>query len=218
MADVPTLIKQKISFRFAKLGSARFFSHHDIMRHFERGFKRAGLQVLHSRGFNPRPRMVFPHPLPLGVASVCEEIEVEFTEEYPLGELLERLKPVLQPCIELLKMTALNNTKKGRVVSSCTYRVENFPDMTALAEANREMLEANEIMLERGHGRKCRRIDVRRFIQNSKLCDTGVTVTLDHFTNGAGRVDEIGKYLAERLGLDWHNLDYTKIAMDFKEK
>ena len=217
MADAPTLIKQKISFRFAKLGSARFFSHHDIMRHFERGFKRAGLQVLHSRGFNPRPRMVFPHPLPLGVASLCEEIEVEFSEEYPLTKLHERLALVLQPCIELLEMTTLKNSKKGRVVTSCTYRVENFPDMSALVEANREMLAASEIMLERGHGRKCKRIEIRRFIQSSELCATGVIVTLSHFTQGAGRVDEIGKYLAERLGLDWHNLDFTKIAMNFKE-
>ena len=217
MVDSPLLIKQKISFTFAKLNAARFFSHHDIMRHFERGLKRASLKVNHSQGFNPRPRLVFPHPLPLGVASECEEIEVEFSEEYGLEKLINCLNPVLQPCIEITGMTTLKNTKKGRVVNSCTYRIDNFPNLNGLEEANVDMLKSEKIMIERGHGRKRRNIEIRRFIESSELCDTGVVVKLLHFLDGAGRIDEIGKYLADKLDSDWYSLNFTKIAMDFKK-
>ena len=217
MVDSPSSIKQKISFKFAKLNASRYFSHHDIMRHFERGLKRAGLNVNHTNGFNPRPRMVFPHPLPLGVASECEEIEVEFSEFYPLEELFKRLSPVLKPCVDLIGMTTLKAVKKGRVVCSCTYSIENFPDLEALSDANSEMLEATEIILERGHARKRRNVEIRKFIESSVLSPSGIIVTLHHFTNGAGRADEVGKYLAGKLGLDWHSLSYTKIAMNFKE-
>ena len=124
---------------------------------------------------------------------------------------------MLQPCIELTSMTTLKSVKKGRVVTSCTYRIENFPDLRKLEEANREMLEAEKIMIERGHGRKRRNVEIRRFIESSELCDTGVVVKLLHFLDGAGRADEIGKYLAEKLDSDWYSLNFTKIAMDFKK-
>ncbi len=217
MTDSASSIKQKISFTFAKTGAARFFSHHDIMRHFERGFKRAGILVLHSKGFNPRPRMVFPHPLPLGVSSTCEEIEVEFSEEYPLEELFKRLIPVLKPCIELKGMTTLNNNKRGRVVESCTYLIKNFPESADLTAANRELLEAEKILVERGHGIKRREVEIRRFIIDSEATRNSVTVRLAHFTDGAGRADEVGQYLAKKLHLDWHDLDFTKIFMDFRK-
>ncbi len=217
MTDSASSIKQKISFTFAKTGAARFFSHHDIMRHFERGFKRAGIRVHHSKGFNPRPRMVFPHPLPLGVSSICEEIEVELSEEYSLEELFKLLVPVLKPCIELKGMTTLNNCKRGRVVESCTYLIENFPDQADLTAANREMLEAEQILVERGHGKKRREVEIRRFILSSEVAGNSVTVNLAHFTDGAGRADEVGQYLARKLNLDWHDLDFTKVAMNFKK-
>ncbi len=218
MAALPSSLRQKISFTFSKLGAARYFSHHDIMRHFERGLRRAGLEVNHTRGFNPHPRMVFPHPLPLGVASECEEIEVEFAVRYSHQELFERLQPELLPCITLTDLKELKAVKKGRVVSSCTYRIDNFPDPALLAAANRSLLEAEEIFVQRGHAQKRREVEIRRFIEGSEACGSSITVRLSHLLDGAGRVDEIGQYLAGKLAIDWHNLDFTKIAMDFNRK
>ena len=40
---------------FEKTGNAVWISHLDLMRLFQRAFKRAGLPLTHTQGYNPRP-------------------------------------------------------------------------------------------------------------------------------------------------------------------
>ena len=54
---------------FEKNGIAVYISHLDLMRLFQRSFKRAGLPLTHTKGFNPRPSVSIALPLSLGVAS-----------------------------------------------------------------------------------------------------------------------------------------------------
>ena len=216
LADSAPAIQQKVSLKFAKVNAARYFSHHDIMRHFERSLKRARLEVKHTEGFNPRPRLVFPHPLPLGVSSECEEIEVEFSKFYPLQELFDRISTVVKPCISLLGLTTLKCVRKGRIVKSCTYKIENFPEHDKMAIAAKKMLQAEEILCERGHDKKRREVEIKKFIAAITIKQAALIVKLHHFTYGAGRIDEVGKYLAKLLDIDWQNLNFTKIEMELQ--
>ena len=52
---------------FEKVGNAVWISHLDLMRLFQRAFKRAGLPLKHSQGFNPRPYVAVALPLSVGV-------------------------------------------------------------------------------------------------------------------------------------------------------
>ena len=62
---------------FEKTGSAVWISHLDLMRLFQRAFKRAGLPLKHSQGYNPRPLVAIAMPLSVGVESVCELLDFE---------------------------------------------------------------------------------------------------------------------------------------------
>ena len=66
---------------FEKVGNARYISHLDLMRVFQRAFKRAGLPLTHTQGFNPRPSVSIALPLSLGVESRCELLDFEL--EHP---------------------------------------------------------------------------------------------------------------------------------------
>ena len=48
---------------FEKKGSAVWISHLDLMRLFQRAFKRADLPLKHTQGFNPRPSVSIALPL-----------------------------------------------------------------------------------------------------------------------------------------------------------
>ena len=48
---------------FEKKGNAIWISHLDLMRVFQRSFKRAGLPLTHTQGFNPRPSVSIALPL-----------------------------------------------------------------------------------------------------------------------------------------------------------
>ena len=68
---------------FQKTGNAVYTSHLDLMRVFQRAFKRAGLSLTHSQGFNPRPSVSIALPLSLGVSSRCELLDFDLEGEMP---------------------------------------------------------------------------------------------------------------------------------------
>lgn len=80
---------------FEKTGSARYISHLDLMRVFQRAFKRAGLPLTHTQGFNPRPSVSIALPMSLGVESRCELLDFELEREVALDEIREKLNAAL---------------------------------------------------------------------------------------------------------------------------
>jgi radical SAM-linked protein len=67
----------KLRLRFEKTGRAKYISHLDLMRTFQRAFVRAGVDVKHSEGFNPHPYISIVLPLQLGSESLCEYLDTE---------------------------------------------------------------------------------------------------------------------------------------------
>ena len=108
-------IAQKVEFRFAKRGALRFASHHDLMRLWHRALRRAGLPIRLTRGFNPRPRVVFPTALELGVESEDEVVEIELAQWVPLARFRERLARELPEGIELAGARLLPPRRRGQV-------------------------------------------------------------------------------------------------------
>ena len=80
---------------FEKVGSARFISHLDLMRLFQRAFKRAGLPLTHTQGFNPRPSVSIALPLSLGAESHCELLDFDLENPVPLEDIRNRLNAAL---------------------------------------------------------------------------------------------------------------------------
>lgn len=62
---------------FEKKGNGIWISHLDLMRLFQRSFKRANLPLTHTQGFNPRPSVSIALPLSVGVESSCELLDFE---------------------------------------------------------------------------------------------------------------------------------------------
>ncbi len=66
----------KVRMRFIKKGSMQYVGHLDIMRYFQKLFRRCGLDVSYSNGFNPHQIMSFASPLGLGLTSIAEYLDV----------------------------------------------------------------------------------------------------------------------------------------------
>ncbi len=65
---------------FEKTGDAVYLSHLDLMRVFQRAFKRADIMIWHSQGFSPRAYVSIALPLPVGSESVCEILDFEIQD------------------------------------------------------------------------------------------------------------------------------------------
>ncbi len=88
---------------FEKTGNAAYISHLDLMRLFQRSFKRAGLPLTHTKGFNPRPSVSIALPLSLGVESVCELLDFDLEGEgFSCQEICDRLNQTLTEGVRVL--------------------------------------------------------------------------------------------------------------------
>ena len=90
---------------FEKTGDAIYISHLDLMRVFQRAFKRAGLPLTHTQGYNPRPSVSIALPLSVGVESQCELLDFDlYGEKIPNEEIMTRLNAALVAGIRVLKV------------------------------------------------------------------------------------------------------------------
>ena len=107
---------------FEKTGTAVWMSHLDLMRVFQRAFKRAGLPLTHTKGFNPRPSVSIALPLSVGVESVCELLDFDLEgERVPAEEIRDRLNGALVPGVFVRE--CYENGRKLRDLSLLRCRV-----------------------------------------------------------------------------------------------
>ena len=89
---------------FSKMNMAKYISHLDLLRCFERSIMRSGLPVEYSQGFNPHQKMTFSLPLPVGVTSECETVDICFEDGKVIDEeITEALNLNLPPDIRVIK-------------------------------------------------------------------------------------------------------------------
>jgi radical SAM-linked protein len=121
--DIPT--KQRLLITFGKAGSLKYTSNLDIAKVWERLLRRAKLPLLYTQGFNTRPRLQLASPLPLGITSQCELVDIALKEEIALDGIRERLLEVSPPGLEIYSVETLDvrHPTLQSLVRSGEYRI-----------------------------------------------------------------------------------------------
>jgi len=154
------MVRLRVRIRFSKQGDLRLIGHRDLMRCFERLFRRAGLSLSFSEGFHPKPRMTFPLALAVGIEGVEEVMEFELAEIYEPDELHRRLAPHVPEGLSLRTIEILPEGSRKAQVRSADYEV-SIPEThtAALGERIERLLAADAWPIERSRGQ--RSIDLR---------------------------------------------------------
>ena len=123
---------------FEKKGNAIWISHLDLMRVFQRSFKRAGLPLTHSGGFNPRPSVSIALPLSVGVESACELLDFDLDGyEVSCEEMCDRLNATLVSGVKVLEVYEEARKIKHLAYLDCVVTLEydnGAPEADAIAE------------------------------------------------------------------------------------
>jgi hypothetical protein len=93
--------------RFEKSGDARFLSHADLMRTFERALRRTGRPLAYTQGFNPHARMAIRPALALGFAARAAALEVYLESPADAGILAADLGSSLPPGLRFVEAAPL---------------------------------------------------------------------------------------------------------------
>ena len=136
---------------FEKTGNAVYISHLDLMRIFQRGFKRAGLSLTHTKGYNPRPSVSIALPLSLGVESHCELLDFDLEgEPVSCEEIKMRLNEALIDGIRILNVYDTGAKIKELAFLSCDITMEYDAGIPNGAEsAIRELFSQTDVTVEK---------------------------------------------------------------------
>ena len=95
---------------FSKIGPITFISHLDLQKVMMRIFKRAGLETLHSEGYNLRPLLSFGPALTLGISSLTEYFDVRVPVEWKdFDSIMSMLQNHSEPGIIFKKICVITN-------------------------------------------------------------------------------------------------------------
>lgn len=112
--------------RFQKTGRLMFASHHDLMMLFESIFRRADIQLAFSEGFHPHPKIIYASPLPVGVETYADYVEISTVKSYDPSSLPNQLQPFCPPgiVIDAAQTVPPNSPKITSLVDAFQYRIE----------------------------------------------------------------------------------------------
>lgn len=85
----------KVRIKFQKFGSMKFIGHLDVMRYFQKAFRRANVDNEYSQGFSPHQIMSFAAPLGVGLTSDAEYLDVQLHSSDNAEVMIERMNQVM---------------------------------------------------------------------------------------------------------------------------
>ena len=134
---------------FEKTGSAVWISHLDLMRLFQRAFKRADLPLKHTQGYNPRPSVSIALPLSVGVDSVCELLDFELDGvSVSCDEITERLNKALVSGVVVHKTYENGRKLRDLALLDCKVTMEYDRGVPEGAQtAIRELFSREELLV-----------------------------------------------------------------------
>ncbi|MCL6610515.1 MAG: TIGR03936 family radical SAM-associated protein [Peptococcaceae bacterium] len=141
--------------RYSKEGAARFMSHLDLARTFERVLRRAGLPVTLSRGFNPHSRLAFGFPLPVGVAGLEEYVDMDLDRDISPAEIIRSINSAMPPGLKATGSCRLEERAPALMseVERSTYLVRfdrgDAPDLETVRQCLERVMGLPEVPVAR---------------------------------------------------------------------
>ena len=204
----------KILCKFTKLGYLKFISHLDLVDLFQRTLFQNKVDVKFSEGFNPHPRMSIAYPLPLGIESNSEYMEIYLNSKIDLKDFLIKMNERLPQGIKILEAKYDDDESISNKVKSVVYAfklLNTFYDKNKDIDLTKELNKINDIgivEIERKRKKGKRRIFVKEnakdYLNRLEIKDDAIYAYIKMSEQGS---------LKPALVFDILN-NYTDIVMD----
>lgn len=114
-----------VRIKFAKTGFMKFVGHLDLMRTFQKIFRRSKIPIEYSKGFNPHQVFSIAAPLAVGVTSDGEYLDMKISpESYDMNLLVEQINSCCPEGIKILTAREVVDKKAAMsLVQACKYEI-----------------------------------------------------------------------------------------------
>ena len=173
---------QRLRIKYAKRGRARFTSHRDFGRAFERALRRAAVPMAYSSGFSPHPRISYANAAPTGAASEAEYLEIGLAAACDPAAVQAALDAALPPGLDIVEV--VESRRPARWPTGSPARAGG-PTWSACPPTIRAPPFAPSWPRRRSWSRRMtknglREFDARGAVVSLEVAETGLTMTLAH--------------------------------------
>jgi len=155
---------------YYKKGNIKFVGFIDLTRFIIRALRRTNLPVHYSCGFNPQPRISFSIPIPVGVESKREWIEIYLSKKISEKYILEEWNRQLPIELQFYECYYVEDLKDKLDVKFINYELEIFHhDIELLLKDIGRFynLKSYNILVRRGE--KIKILDLKDFINEIEI-------------------------------------------------
>lgn len=171
--------------RYAKRGPARFTSHRDFSRAFERALRRADVPMAYSSGFTPHPRISYANASPTSAATEAEYLEIGLSEVCDPAKVCSVLNEVLPPGLRVLEVVEAKGGSIADQLAASAWVLDlgTDTDQGLLERAVQALLASDQVSVQRMTKTGMREFDVRAAVALVRVA-------------GAGRIELIVRHTA----------------------
>jgi radical SAM-linked protein len=174
---------QWLRIKYAKRGRARFTSHRDFGRAFERALRRAAVPMAYSSGFSPHPRISYPNASPTGAASEAEYLEIGLAATRDPDKVRSALDAALPPGLDVVEVAVARPGALAEQLTGSRWRLD-LGGMSAatLQAASDSFLARDAVLVQRMTKNGMREFDAHAAVVSLEPEDGRLTLTLAHQT------------------------------------
>ncbi len=215
------LPKYRYRLTFSKGHALKYVAHLDLVLSWTRTFRRAGIPLAYSKGFNPNAKIKVASGLPVGTMGSAELMDIYLTEPMPADEILMRVKDTLPAGFGLSAVVQIEGNAPGLQASllQADYRVTVETDLndTVLATRTDALLSQKEIIQTRIRRKKEERFDLRPLLHRLKLVERigdDAIFEMRLSTGQQGNLRPEAVLSALDLSDSWYQIERTKLIFN----
>ncbi len=139
-----------------------------------RSLRRAGLELVYTQGFHPKPKIQSAPPLPLGTIGLNEPLDLFLSDPQKEDEMLDALNdaaPLDFAFNEIARVAPLEKSLSKRIAAAEYIALVSTTEDEAHSALSR-VLQAKSLPVERSRKGRVKQIDIRPFLMDATLLDT----------------------------------------------
>lgn len=160
-----SLVNSKVRLQWRKSEEVRFTSHLDVLRMFERTFRKAEIPLEYSQGFHPHQKVSFGPPLPIGFVSKAEYLDLQLETPFK-EEFLSRLNANLPAGFKFLQAKIIlgKTVSLSESINLAGYEIELPFALEQIKTKVTSTLEKKDLVVTRLKKESTQELDIRSYI------------------------------------------------------
>lgn len=205
------MLSENVRIKFAKVGKMKYISHLDLQRTMKTAFRRAGIPIKYTEGFNPHPKLVFALTVSVGSESVCEFLDISLASPISREDFVNSWNNAMSDSLKLLDVYKPTTKFADLAYSSYEIVFDKELDKSLIDTA------LDEPMIVKKHSKKGEKIEDIRSAVVSLSCEGAILKTTLAAAQGVYLNPEyLVKALADR-GVDTSEYQITRTGVYFAD-